>query len=66
VLNLQSITKCANSSSEQAHRIEALTRALDAAAAKAETMAAALAAEIFDARPASRSDTATAASLAAN
>jgi type I restriction enzyme, S subunit len=52
--------------SEQAHRIEALARALDAAAAKAEKMAAALAAEIFDARPASGNGTAIAPSLAAN
>jgi hypothetical protein len=39
---------------------------IGAAAAKAEAMAAALAAELFDARPASGSDTATAPSLAAD
>ena len=37
---------------ERVIQVEALTHALDAAAAKAETMAAALAAELFDARPA--------------
>jgi type I restriction enzyme S subunit len=47
-------------------RIEALARALDAAAAKTEKMAAALAAELFEARPASGSDAATAPSLAAD
>ena len=35
----------------QAQRLEATARALDAAAAKAEAMAAALSAQVFDAGP---------------
>jgi hypothetical protein len=35
--------------SEQTHRLESLARHLDAAAAKAEAMAAGLSAEVFDA-----------------
>ncbi len=35
----------------QVHRVEALARHLDAAAAKAEAMAAALSAEVFDRSP---------------
>lgn len=41
---------------EQAHRIEATARAIDVAAAKAEAMAAALSAEVFDRPPAQITD----------
>jgi type I restriction enzyme S subunit len=42
--------------SEQTHRLESLARHLDAAAAKAEAMAAGLSAEVFGASPGKRSD----------